>query len=123
MSFNYWTELCEPFNVTNCGVHLFGSCYQCKSGYQFDNNRTVCTQVCNVDNCTSCSTNDNAICFTCQPGYLLTTIAGQTTCVPYTCNITNCSACNANGTACLSCITKFHVYNSTSNACEIQCYR
>jgi hypothetical protein len=42
-------------------------------------------------------------------------------CIPYTCSIPNCTACNENGSACVSCITKFHVYNDINKACVIIC--
>lgn len=76
MSFNYWIEVCETFDVTNCGVHLFGNCYECKPGYKFDSRHTSCLQVCDVENCTSCLLSDNTVCLTCQPGYQLINIAG-----------------------------------------------
>jgi hypothetical protein len=94
-SFNYWIESCEAFNVTNCGIHLFGQCYECKPGYYFDGvRRTACLQTCDTENCTTCVATDTSICLTCQSGYVLNIVGSDYYCNPYTCLIPNCTACN-----------------------------
>lgn len=121
-SFNYWTDTCEAFTVTNCAIHLFGQCFMCKPGYKFENvKRLACLQICDVDNCSTCVKTDTTVCLTCQPGYALSTDGFNYYCTLYPCNITNCTACDINQTTCLVCKTPFHIYNATSNACEIQC--
>ncbi len=119
-SWNSSKRSCDIFALTsNCRVHRT-SCSSCRVGYRLSSGQ--CIQICDSTLCSACLKTDTSICTTCLNGSQLTntTINGTTysgVCIPNPCNITNCSLCGVDGVGCVACVTKYLIFNATSNQC------